>query len=244
MFHHRLRVLVLAVALGISAGFVYGLLPLMPFGDDVATLLPSASVASAQPFCGVNPACGVDVTVTSALDVHHRVHPGAITDDPVQLNDDELVTITVYWLTPAAIGQCSCSQQVSQSVTIQPTLSGSTWSGTCTGCNAGGPIRDVVICDINSDNCQSLDNDYRLNVDIDTFFGLVPSGPCSGNALFINRVEYTITNVSNGDDYDGTNCVVGSAVSPTTNSYSATDFGAFECAFDCETGPSLTVTFN
>jgi len=244
MFPHRLRALILAAVLGISAGLVYGLLPLVPFSGGLATFVPSAPVASAQPFCGQNPACGVDQTVTSALDVHHRVYPGAITDDPVQLNDDELVTITVYWLTLPNIGPCSCSQQVSRSVTIQPTLSGSSWSGACSGCNAGGPIYDVVICDINSDNCQSLDNDYRLNVDIDKLFGLVPTGPCSMNPLYINRVEYTITNVSNGDDYDASHCVVGSAVSPTTNSFSATDFGAFECAFDCETGPSLTVTFN
>jgi len=245
MFHDRLRLLVLAAVLGISAGLAYGLLPLVPFGDDVATFLPSAPVASAQPFCGQNPICGMDPTVTSALDVHHRVYPGAITDAPVQLDDDELVTITVYWLTLPNIAQCSCSQQVSQSVTIQPTLSGSTWSGTCTGCNAGGPIYDVVICDINTDPCiDTFDNDYRLNVDIDEIFGLVPTGPCAMNPLHINRVVYTITNISDGDDYDDSHCVVGSAVSPTTNSFSATDFGAFECAFDCETGPSLTVTFN
>jgi len=244
MFPHRLRVLILAAVLGISAGLVYGLLPLMPFSDNVATFLPSAPIASAQPYCGQNPACGADLTVTSALDVHHRVSPGGISDDPVQLNDDELVTITVYWSLLNMGGQCACTNEISQSVTIQPTLSGSTWSGTCTGCNAGGPIYDVVICDINADNCQSLDNDYRLNVDIDEINGVIAAGLCIGNPRHINRVVYTITNISNGDDYDAAHCVVGSAVSPTTSSFSATDFGAFECAFNCEAGPSLTVTFN
>jgi len=243
MLRSRLRVLLFSTALGLSAGLVYGLLPLMPFGDDVATFLPSAPVASAQPFCGQNPACGGDLTVTSALDVHHRVYPGAITDDPVQLDDDELVTITVYWSTLSTIGQCSCSGEISQSVTIQPTLSGSSWSGTCSGCNAGGPIYDVVICDINSDNCLSLDNDYRLNVDIDEVNGIANT-LCGPWARHINRVVYTITNIANGDDYDGAHCVVGSAVSPTSSSFSATDFGAFECTFDCEAGPSLIVTFN
>ena len=243
MLRSRLRVLLVSTALAITAGLVYGLLPLVPFGDDVATFLPSAPVASAQPYCGQNPACGGDPTVTSALDVHHRVHPGGLSDDPVQLDDDELVTITVYWSLLNVGGQCACTNEISQSVTIQPTLSGSTWSGTCTGCNAGGPIYDVVICDINSDNCMSLDNDYRLNVDIDELNGN-PAGFCSLNMRHINRVMYTITNISNGDDYDGTHCVVGSAVSPTTSSFSTTDFGSFECNFNCEAGPSLTVTFN
>jgi len=243
MFRHRLRTLVLSAVLGITAGFVDGLLPIVPFGDDVATFLPSAPVASAQPYCGQNPACGGDLTVTSALDVHHRVHPGGLSDDPVQLDDDELVTITVYWSTLSA-GQCSCTGEISDSVTIQPTLSGSSWSGTCSGCDAmNGPIYDVVICDINADDCLSLDNDYRLNVDIDEINGAA-STPCGLLNRHINRVVYTITNISNGDDYEGTHCVVGSAVSPTASSFSATDFGTFECAFNCEAGPSLTVTFN
>jgi len=244
MLRSRLRVLLFSTALGLSAGLVHGLLPLMPFGDNMSTFLPSAPVASAQPFCGQNPACGGDPTVTSALDVHHRVHPGGVSDDPVQLDDNELVTITVYWSLLNMGGQCSCTNEISQSVTIQPTLSGSTWSGTCTGCDpVNGPIYDVVICDINSDSCLSLDNDYRLNVDIDEINGTAPI-PCFGNARHINRVVYTVTNISNGDDYNATHCVVGSAVSPVTSTFAATDFGAFECNFNCEAGPSLTITFN
>jgi len=245
MYYNRKRALVLSAVLGIAAGLVYGLLPLVLFGERGDTVLTSAPIAWAQTYCGQNPNCGVDSTVTSALDVYHRIYPGAITDAPVQLDDDELVTITVYWSLLSGIGQCSCSSEVSQSVTIQPTLSGSTWSGTCSGCSAGGPIRSVVLCDINSDQCvDEFDNDYRLNVDIDEVYGLVSGGPCNGFPLHINRVVYTITSISDGDDYDSSHCVVGSAVSPTSNTFSATDFGTFECAFNCETGASLTVTFN
>jgi len=245
MYHYRMRALFLSTVLGIATGLVYGLLPLVPSEDEVATGLSSASVASAQSNCGQNPNCGVDSTVTSALDVFHRVYPGAITDAPVQLEDDELVTITVYWSLLSGLGQCSCSNEVSQSVTIQPTLSGSTWSGTCSGCSAGGPIRSVVLCDINSDQCvDTFDNDYRLNVDIDKVNGAVAGGPCNGNFRYINRVVYTITNIDDGDDYDSSHCVIGSAVSPTSNSFVATDTGTFECAFNCETGPSLTITLN
>jgi len=204
-----------------------------------------APIASAQPYCGQNPACGGDLTVTSALDVHHRVHPGGISDDPVQLDDDELVTIIVYWSTLNTGGQCSCTGEISESVTIQPTLSGSTWSGTCSGCDAmNGPIYAAVICDINSDPCiNTFDNDYRINVDIGEINGSANT-QCGPLPRHINRVVYTITNISNGDDYDDVHCMLGSAVSPTTSTFAATDFGTFECAFNCEAGPSLTVTFN
>jgi len=245
MFHHRLRALGLSAVLGLSAGLVYGLLPLMPFGDDVASFLPSAPVASAQPYCGQPlPVCNpTDLNVTSGLDVYHRVSPGGITDDPVQLNNSERVTITAYWSLLPNLGACSCGQEISQTVTIDPTLSGTSWTGTCTGCNAGGPIYAVVICDINADDCLSYDGDYRLNVNVVQSNG-GGSGGCAGNPRFLNRVEYTITNINNGDAYDASTCVLGAAVSPTTNSFTATDFGAFECAFNCEVGPSLTVTFN
>lgn len=202
-------------------------------------------VASAGTYCGQFVNCGVDQTVTSALNIYHRVYPGGVSDDPVQFDDSERVTITAYWsLLNGLPDQCSCLYETSSSVTYDVTHSGTGWSGTCTGCSAmSGPIRSVVICDINADNCMSLDGDYRLNVDINQTNGM-GGGDCTGQPRYLNRVEYTISNIDDGDDYDGTHCVVGSAVSPTTNSFSATDFGAFECAFSCEAGPSLTVTFN
>jgi len=182
--------------------------------------------------------------VTSALDVYHRVHPGGITDDPVQLDDRETVSITVYYSLLSGIGACSCGYETSQAVTITPVLSGTSWSGSCSGCDpTNGPIRSVTICDINADECESYDGDYRLNVIVDKTYG-AGGGSCNGNPRYINRVVYTISSVDDGDAYDASGCTLGSAVSPTTNSFSATDFGTFECTFDCEPGPALTVTFN
>lgn len=231
-----------AGALAMVFGVIGG--RLQPEVDRAPLALLQLPSASAQTYCGQVVNCGADPTVTSALDVHHRVYPGGISDDPVQLDDSERVTITAYWSLQNNISPCSCLYEISDSVTYDVTHSGTAWSGTCTGCDAtNGPIYAVVTCDINADHCMSLDGDYRLNVNIKQING-IGGGDCAVYDRHLNRVEYTITNIDDGDDYDGTHCVVGSAVSPTANSFAQTDFGAFECGFSCETGPSLTVTFN
>lgn len=230
------RVFLASTLFGLAAGVLSALLPLM------ATDVSAIPIASAQTYCGVTP-CGGS-TVTSALDVYHRVDPGGITDDPVQLDDRETVSITAHWSLANVGGACSCGYATSKTVTIIPILSGTSWSGTCSGCDpTNGPIRSVTICDINADACEGYDGDYRLNVVVDQAYGTGGAG-CSMYSRFINRVVYTITEIDDGDDYNATLCVLGTAVGPTTNSFTATDSGTFECSANCEQGPSLTITFN
>ena len=106
-----------------------------------------------------------------------------------------------------------------------------------------GPIYGVTMCDVNADDCSSYDGDYRLQVRIAQNNGN-PAGQCGGNMRYINRVEYVVGSVDDGDSFETTHCTLGSAMSPTQSTYSATDNGAFECAYSCsEAGTNVTVTF-
>ena len=87
----KLAILALAAVAGLAAGLFSS--PLVFYGasgPEIAQIPVAYAVT-----CGQNPGCGGGL-VTSALDVDHRVYPGALTDDPVQLNNSEQVTVTAY----------------------------------------------------------------------------------------------------------------------------------------------------
>jgi len=57
-------------------------------------------------------------------------------------------------------------------------------------------------------------------------------------------VTFATTSVDDGYELDTSRCTLGSAVSPTSQTFSVSDTGAFECGFDCDvTAPSLLLTF-
>jgi hypothetical protein len=59
-------------------------------------------------------------------------------------------------------------------------------------------------------------------------------------------VTFASTSVDNGNPYVvGVPCTAGSSVSPTSQAWSTTDSGGFECDFTCAaaTGPSLTISY-
>jgi hypothetical protein len=93
----------------------------------------------------------------------------------------------------------------------------------------------VSVCD--SAECGNYANgwEYRLIVDI----------AITDGADFLSDVVYTTTSVSNGNLVDSSQCTERGSVSPTGQTFSATDGGGFECAFSCSaSGPSVTITYS
>jgi hypothetical protein len=129
-------------------------------------------------------------------------------------------------------------------VDVQWSESTDSWSATCTsGCSPTGLIRSVSICD--GSECGGGDNgwSYELIVDIQhsqnalaCYAGTVPGT--------LSKVVYTTTVEDDGNEIDVGDCSEGASVSPVGDPFSATDSGAFECAFSCAaSGASITITY-
>jgi len=228
---------------------------LSPGGTEVA---PVAATAG----CGVawNVDCGLDYTVTSALDVSHVVDEGGYLT-PVEPGSTETLTVTAYYQTPddpdfppgpppppGIPAVCRCNQ-LSTTVTAQLTWTGSQWTVSCTGCNSvSGPIYQLSICGDDDQTCTAGEtghsSGYRLLVDAARQWSRYTC-PANGNPYdYLDRVTYSTSSIPNGSEIDMDNCTLGSSVIWTGSEDGATDYGSFECSFDCTaTGASLTLLY-
>jgi hypothetical protein len=197
--------------------------------------------------CGAAYNCTLDNTATSSLTVNHTMTNGA-GGAPVEPDDGETWTVVATWSSDTGMPLgCSCIDLGSATATVDVQWSESTdsWSATCTaGCSATmGPIRGVSICD--GSECGGGDNgwSYELIVDID--HSLYLNCPVSGSKWgYLSKVAYTTTAVDDGNEIDISDCSEGAVVSPGGTPYSATDTGAFECAFTCAaSGPTVTINY-
>lgn len=219
------RLIPVAVASVLAVSFMAGYLAGVPGG------VPSAYAA-----CGTVRTCAFDGTVTSALQVTHvTTDPGVVVVEP---DNGETWSIQATWAVPSGINfACPCTS-ASATVTADVTWTGSGWNVTCTGCAAGG-IEAVSICDAGS--CGGLTHGwaYKLIVDvadsiaINCFFGT--------DLGFVTSVAYTTTSVDDGDIIDS--CAETQAVSPTSQTFNATDNGSFECTYDCNQSGAATSIF-
>jgi hypothetical protein len=101
-------------------------------------------------------------------------------------------------------------------------------------------IVDIDICD--KDTCAAEDTQshgYELIVDV--------RDPVVAGVMVYNlrQVVYTTTSVDDGYELDTTSCTLGSSVSPTSQTFTQTDSGAWPCAYSCAAaaGPSLMITY-
>jgi hypothetical protein len=201
-----------------------------------------APVQTAYAACGNTINCGADNTATSALTVQH-IYYGSAT--PVEPDTSETLAITATWASLFGGGQsCDCTETTA-SVGATVTWTGSGWSVSCSGCNpTSGPIRSLTVCSALSDTCTSHGTThgwkYTLVVDVNH-----TKTVCTNTAAFLHHVDYTATSVDDGDTIDTSSCVeTGSLSLYGGTDYSATDNGAFECAFDCSAaGPTLTLYY-
>lgn len=185
--------------------------------------------------------CGGDTQV-SAVTVYHT--SGVVNVVPVEPDTGESIEVTAYWDTLEFAG-CSCHQTASASVDVDVYWNEATdtWDYSCTGCSGGGPIYGVTVCHV--DGCGSgttIDNAwaYELVVLIDMW-----NDQCESSLGFLSHVVYTTTSIDDGDTIRTGDCSELASVSPTSQTFSVTDSGAFACTYSCAaaSGPVMYITY-
>ena len=209
----------------------------------------SPDVAEAQ-YCGTND-CTLHTREVSSITVVHA-DPGLTSDVPVEPDTGETIDITAYWDTRVIDNSpCVCAQTASANVTVDVDWSDTTgWSAACTGCNSvTGPIYRVAVCGVGE--CGSgatIDNgwSYELIVDIKKNHGkCLESGQTIPVDGWLSHVDYDTTSVDDGNLINDSTCTEGASVSPTSQVFSVTDSGGFDCNFTCASaaGPTMTITY-
>ena len=213
----------------------------------------TATPVSAQN-CALNQACpGADGTVTSSLTVDHydivSVGPPEMRM-PVEPNNGDTWTVTARYRRdrPVMSTPCDCTT-LTYTASVDVTWTGSAWSASCTsGCNAGaGPIRSVSVCTVSSCTSGSTHSwEYELIVDLDNNLAALQCGIFGPNGAALYQVDYDTTVVDDGDTIALVDCTESGAVSPNSQTWSASDTGAFECTFTCAaaSGPSISIVYD
>jgi hypothetical protein len=193
---------------------------------------------------GRNYDCGVNnSTKTSALYVNHYTGPG-YTGGPtvVQPDTGERWSITAHWY------PTSGSADYYETAYVTVNWNGSAWatSNVQTASNILGiSICQGDTCDAGGGNVHGWD--YTIIVDIRD------PETATGSAYNLDNVYYVTTSVDGGytvEDPTGTQppCYLGTAVSPTSQSFNATDYNAYwgsgRCPFSCTvSGASVTLYY-
>jgi hypothetical protein len=211
-------------------------------GSGSTTGVPIASAACSQAI-GY---CGLDATVTSALSVYHAKSEGQNVRE-VEPNTTDTWDIDATWSTVATDPNCPCTDLAAYGVAATVTWTdGVGWSVSCTGCNAvTGPIYRISVCNVGS--CGATpDNGWAYKLIVDTKHTL-PGQTCPGGSsaiAYLSSVDYTTTAVSDGNLVYTATCTEGAAVSPTSQTWSQTDYLPFDCSFDCSAGgPSVVIYY-
>ena len=208
--------LVVALALaGVIAVFVGG----------SPTDIDSAHAAACK---SPNPSCLWGYR-TAAVDVAHIV-PGAASGTPVEPDDGETWNITAYWNTWFPI----CHEQ-SETASVTVSWTGSNW--VISGKTTTAHIIDINVCDTNDfrDSQDTHSYGYRLTAKV--------VDPVSPNHN-LRQVVFTTTSVDDGQELDTSTCVLGTSVSPTSQSFSATDSSPWGCGYSCSNvGTSVQITY-
>lgn len=206
---------VMVAVVALVAGFLVG----MP------SEVPAVHAAACQPGNG---AC-IPLYRTAAVDVDHAVIDG-LSRTPVQLDDSESWNITAYWNT--TILPC---QETSETATVDVTwddATGWTLSNKSTTTN----ITAINICTIGNDCSEEYTHTfgYRLYVQV--------NDPLPG-AYNLRQVVFTTTSIDDGFEVDAS-CEAADAVSPTSQTFSGTDSGTFECLYSCDnSGTSVQILY-
>lgn len=200
-------------------------------------------MATAHAQCSKNPDCpAADVTRTSSLEVFHAMSPGGAQPD-VEPDSGETIAITATYRIETTHLSCDCDTRTA-SVTVSTTRSGTVWSANCTGCGGASPFVGVAVCDLT--HCSGARTyGYELLMDLVSNMGFVCGITPIVGALV--QVDYTTTAVDDGVQLNALNlCNTVGAVSPTSQTWNASDTGTFECAFTCAgaTGPRITILYN
>jgi hypothetical protein len=223
-------VLVVAAVLGFVAGVGSG------------TGVPIALAATSWPitYCGPD-----DYTVTTGLSVYHVKSEGEYLRE-VEPNTTDTWDIDLTW--SSAYGSaCPGVDFAWANVTATVTWTdGVGWSASCTGCDAiSGPVHRVSVCDAGSCGAATNGWAYKLILDVASSAGVflcpVTQQPVMA---YLSLVDYTTTSVNNGNLVYTATCTEGTAVSPTSQTWSQTDYPIYDCSFDCNaSGASVVIQY-
>lgn len=188
---------------------------------------PSAFAA-----CGTAHACINDPAETATALVYHQTT--GMSPEWVEPNTGEEWEVRSVWA--SIFPPCD---EYSETATVAVDF------GTCaTGwapCSKSttSHINDIQVCDLDSCGTGSHSWAYKLYADVDTALFLY------GTWYYLSRVEFTTTSVDNGRTVNTGLCNLGASKTPTSQSFSVTDYYPFVCTYTCgaATGPSLTLTY-
>jgi len=165
----------------------------------------------------------------------------------VEPNNGDTWTVTARYQKTSVPTACDCTTFTAVA-TVDVTWTGSAWSASCTaGCAAGGPIYGVSVCTVSSCSSGATHSwEYELIVDVDNNLIGVVCLPGGFNNARLYQVDYDTSVVDDGDTINVGNCTETAAVSPTSQTWSASDTGSFECTFTCAaaTGPSVSIVYD
>lgn len=189
----------------------------------VAPPLVYAACQSANQSCGLG-----DSDKTAVVDAAYFI-PGGSSVTPVEPGSATTWSITAYW-GEAPGGNCT---DVTETATVDVSWNGSSWSTA----NFSGTTHITAAAACALSTCGSHSSSYRLYVDVTDAWSLP--------AKNIRQVVFAATSVPNGTDFDSSTCVSGSSRTPTASSFTGTDSGSFECAYNCNaTGATVNLTYN
>jgi hypothetical protein len=182
------------------------------------------------------PSCGGDTTRTSAVHVIHEDTAGA-SIVYVEPDTGETINITAYWNEGGLSG---CNQR-SETATVRVDWDAANAFFTITSSSLTANIVAVSLCDV-GDLCTSGQGHegwgYNLIVSItDPIF--------PGAQYNLRQVVYSTTAVDDGYDVNTGNCTLGSGVTADSQTFTITDGGPWQCAFNCnQAGPDLILTYH
>lgn len=215
------RKLLLLFPVAIALGMALSFTSLLNPSVRQGSVLPVLAANCSHP---ANYNCGFGTTRTSGLSVNHVDGSGG----SVTPNGSTNWNITAQWC-PTLPGA-----EVTETATCTVTWNGSAWS--LTNVNLTNNITAITLC--TTTTCQSANSvGYMLLVQLND-----PLAPGGQN---LSLVTYATTSVPNGNK-----CLGGSSVSPTSQSFSATDTvssgDSNRCAYSCSYGGSglMSITYN
>lgn len=171
-----------------------------------------------------------DNTKTGVLDVRHFKNNGTTEIEPTT---GESWEITAHW-NPAPGGLSCAGSHETASVDVD-------WNGTSWALSNMSLTTNIVgisVCDI-SGGCATTTGAraYRLLVDV--------NDPLPNN-YNLQEVSFATTAVNNGVEFDMMIpcAVTANTVTPTTQTFAASDNSSFECGFNCNaTGAVVTIVY-
>lgn len=188
-----------------------------------------------------------DDTVTASAIVSHAYPDEPPLVIPVEPDTGETWEITATYQLQTGGSACDCDDRT-DTVTVDVDWNETTdsWDVSCTGCNAGDPIQAVSVC--HSAGCGShttIDNAWEYEIIVDVHNNYTFSCGIYNHDGALQSVDFETTSVDDGDTIRTGNCTEQLAVSPTSQTFSSTDSGPFECLFTCAaaTGTSIVILY-